>query len=551
VKRTKAKAQGTWLLLKDITRLGSIKPYCLWGTVPISIQSDTSSEGQPCWAYPKKGMDERQHPVQAKEEDILAKAKTSDESGGSPSLPLERTGKRDVRFGFWAALIAGFGGLIVLIALSGFEALDRARTISGRISEAYQNNLAVEKDLADIRSQLQTSAILVRDYLLDRSAKPYKGSPDVLLTLRKRVADEVIRLRGRIPGEDVPSLERMNREVQLYWSSLDPIFQWTPEQKIAKSSEFLRTRIPRRAAIMEIVSRIESLNQQTLAKQRQEVEERQQELPIFIRRSVLLTILLGFAIAGMSLYWINRLEKTSQQRKLEIEKAGYELRRLSQQLVHAQEEERKRISHELHDEVGQLLTGLRIELGNLDESGELSAGRSRGRLAETKLLAEQALRAVRDLAMGLRPAMLDELGLVPALQWQGREHSRRTGIPVSLEVEGRLDELPEEYRTCVYRVVQEALTNIAKHASARTILIGITARNEVLAISVKDDGVGFDAKTCGRGGLGLLGMAERVKKLKGSLEVVSQAGHGSSILAKMPLKEVAVAHEENSSVTVG
>lgn len=495
-------------------------------------------------------MDERQNPVQAKEEDILAKAKTSEESGGSPSLPLERRTKRDVRFGFWAALIAGFGGLIVLIALSGFEALDRARTISGRISEAYQNNLAVEKDLADIRSQLQTSAILVRDYLLDRSAKPYKGSPDVLIALRKRVADEMIRLRGRIPVENVPSLERLNREVQLYWSSLDPIFQWTEEEKIAKSSEFLRTRIPRRAAIMDIVSRIESLNEQTLAKQRQEVGERQQELPVFIRRSVILTILLGFAIAGMSLYWINRLEKTSQRSKLEIEKAGYELRRLSQQLVHAQEEERKRISHELHDEVGQLLTGLRIELGNLDEAGVL-AERSRWRLAETKLLAEQALRAIRDLAMGLRPAMLDELGLVPALQWQGREHSRRTGIPVSLEVEGGLDELPEEYRTCVYRVVQEALTNIAKHASARKILISIMARNDVLSISVRDDGVGFDAMTRGRGGLGLLGMAERVKKLKGNLEVVSQIGHGSSILAKMPLKEVAFANEENSSVTVG
>ena len=416
---------------------------------------------------------------------------------------------------------------------------------------AYQNNLAVEKDLADIRSQLQTSAILVRDYLLDQSAKPYKGTPDVLLALRKKVADEMGRLRSRIPVEDVPNLERMNREVQQYWSSLDPIFQWTPEQKIAKSAEFLKTRIPRRAAILDIVSAIENLNQQTLAKQRHEVEQRQQELPVFIRRSVLLTILLGFAIAGLSLYWINRLEKTSQRRKLEIEKAGYELRRLSQQLVHAQEEERKRISHELHDEVGQLLTGLRIELGNLSESGEILAVKSRERLAETKALAEQALRAIRDLAMGLRPAMLDELGLIPALQWQGREHSRRAGIPVSVEVDGHLDQLPEEYRTCIYRVVQEALTNIAKHASARKILVGVSARNDVLSISVKDDGVGFEPRTRNHGGLGLLGMAERVKKVGGNLEVVSQVGQGTSIVARMPLKEVTVAHEDNSSVVVG
>jgi signal transduction histidine kinase len=265
---------------------------------------------------------------------------------------------------------------------------------------------------------------------------------------------------------------------------------------------------------------------------------------VFVRRSVIITIFLGLAIAGLSLYWINRLEKTSRAAQLEIEKAGYELRRLSQQLVHAQEEERKKLSHELHDEVGQLLTALRIELGNLSETGKVDEA-SRVRLSETKALAEQALRTVRDLAMGLRPAMLDELGLVPALEWQGREHSRRTGIPVSLEVEGDLDQLPEEHRTCVYRVVQEALTNIAKHASARRILIGIAARNEVLSISIKDDGIGFKRRSRMRGGLGLLGMTERVKKLGGELEVVSNPGQGSSILARMPLKKGSIDHEEN------
>lgn len=486
-------------------------------------------------------MDERQEADQAKEESALIKTRTSE----PPGLPLDRSGRREVRARFWSALIAGFGGLIFLIALSGFEALNGASTITASMSRVYQNNLAVEKDLADIRSQLQTSAILVRDYLLDRAAKPFSGSPEVLQSLRQSVDEEVSRLRSRIPAEDVPSLERMDREVQLYWSSLDPIFQWTAEEKLAKSEEFLKTRIPRRAAILDIASRIESLNQQTLIKQRQEVERRQRELPVFVLRSVVLTILLGFTIAGLSLYWINRLEKSSQQGKLEIEKAGHELRRLSQQLVHAQEEERKALSHELHDEVGQTLTALRIELGNLDESW------SKERLAETKQLAEQALRTVRDLAMGLRPAMLDELGLIPALEWQGREHSRRTGVPVSLDVEGGLDELPEEYRTCVYRVVQEALTNIARHASARQILIGISARNDVLSISVKDNGVGFDTQTRNRGGLGLLGMAERVKKLGGELEVLSQPGLGSSILARMPLKEVTVAHEENSSLVGG
>ena len=494
-------------------------------------------------------MDELDNPLNT---GSLAKVHPHEQPEGPPGLPPESNSRREVRAGFWAALIIGFGSLIVLIALSGFEALARARTISGRISQAYQNNLAVEKDLADIRSQLQTSAILVRDYLLDRSNGPNTASAQRLARLRNSVGEEAARLERRIPAESVPNLERMKREVDLYWLGADTTLKWTLQQKaVAVSTDLLKTRVSRRAAILEIVSQIEALNQQTLARRRQEVELQQEELPIFVRRSVFLTILLGFAIAGMSLYCINRLEKTSQHRKGEIEKAGYELRRLSQQLVHVQEEERKRLSHELHDDVGQLLTALRIELGNLNESVEPSNAAARERLADTKALAERALRTVRDLAMGLRPAMLDELGLIPALQWQGREHSRRTGIPVSVEVQGRLEELPEEYCTCVYRVVQEALTNIAKHASARQILIGVTARNGLLSISVKDDGKGFEPRARTRAGLGLLGMAERVKKLGGDLEVVSHIGQGSSLLASMPLTEGAVDHEENMRLVGG
>jgi len=151
----------------------------------------------------------------------------------------------------------------------------------------------------------------------------------------------------------------------------------------------------------------------------------------------------------------------------------------------------------------------------------------------------------------LRPAMLDELGLEPALQWQGREHSRRTGIPVSLQVEGDLDQLPEEYRTCVYRVVQEALTNIAKHAAAQQILVGITAHNDVLVISIQDDGRGFKPRGRHREGVGLLGMAERVKKLGGDLEVESKVGQGTSITARLPLAKNTITHEENMRLVGG
>lgn len=489
-------------------------------------------------------MDERANTAEAQESLTLSRTGQS----GANSLALN-TQTKDVRSGFWAALVIGYGSLIALIALSGFGALDRAKTLYGSISQAYENNLAVETGLWEIRAQLQTSGRLVRDYLLDPSAEHFGSNSSKLSSLRAQTESEVALLEKLLPRESASSVSRMRHELELYWSSLDPVFDWNPEQKAALGFTFLQTElIPRRNSILDIAVQIEALNQRRHEKEQQELDRRQAELPVFVRRSVILTILLGIAIAALSLYWIKHLEAISERRKLEVERASNELRRLSQQLVHAQEEERKHLSHELHDEVGQTLTALRIELGNLDETCNFSDEHSRERILATKALAEQALRTVRDLAMGLRPAMLDDLGLVPALQWQGRDHSRRTGIPVSLEVEGALDELPEEYLTCVYRIVQEALTNIAKHASARTILVGVAALGNALSVSVQDDGVGFDAQTPTRGGLGLLGMAERVKKLGGTFEVVSHPGHGTAIMAQLPLQDTQIQSEEHTSV---
>ena len=126
--------------------------------------------------------------------------------------------------------------------------------------------------------------------------------------------------------------------------------------------------------------------------------------------------------AGISFTHITRLERRSEQERRRIELAEHELRLLSQKLVQAQEEERRSISRELHDEIGQMLTGLRLELRNLEELHLASSPDFAAHLAETKELAEKVMRAVRDLAMGLRPSMLDDLGLAPALQWQAREY---------------------------------------------------------------------------------------------------------------------------------
>jgi signal transduction histidine kinase len=144
------------------------------------------------------------------------------------------------------------------------------------------------------------------------------------------------------------------------------------------------------------------------------------------------------------------------------------------------------------------------------------------------------MRMVRDLAMGLRPSMLDDLGLEPALSWQAREFSRRYNVPVDLAVEGDLEKLPDPQRTCVYRVVQEALTNCAKHSAATEIQVKVVRGRTWLDVSVRDNGVGMASVTNYRG-LGLTGIKERVKDINGSASIETRPGGGTVVHITLPV----------------
>jgi signal transduction histidine kinase len=223
--------------------------------------------------------------------------------------------------------------------------------------------------------------------------------------------------------------------------------------------------------------------------------------------------------------------------------AEKELRELSQQLVRAQEEERRSLSRELHDQIGQLMTAVRIGLGNLEDALGDFPDSIRHQLEQTKRISEQALRSVRDMAMGLRPSMLDDLGLGDALQWQARQHARLCGVPVSVELDGELDDLTDAQRTCIYRVVQEALNNVAKHAQARDIQVEVTNRMGVVSIMVRDDGDGFNSAPRAPKGLGIVGIKERVRELGGQVTIDSQNGRGTSLWVILPLQQPPAAKE--------
>ena len=288
---------------------------------------------------------------------------------------------------------------------------------------------------------------------------------------------------------------------------------------------------PKRA--LELAGRIDALNQGSLAREEQEVENQQNKLRRIAIAATLLLLLLELAIALFSTAYMARLDRSSEAERRRAEKAESELRRLSQQLVRVQEDERKTISRELHDEVGQILTGLRMELGTLSPNDAEEGFRQR--LDSVKRLAEEALRSVRNLALLVRPSMLDDLGLEPALRWQTKEFSRRCGIPVALAIEGRLDSLPEALRLCLYRAIQEALTNCGKHADASRVTVTVRHEDNRVSASVQDNGRGFDKLRLQTHGLGLVGMSERVRALQGVITVSSEPGRGTLISLEVPL----------------
>ncbi len=389
-----------------------------------------------------------------------------------------------MRLRSWPILALGFGTLVLLAVLSSADSWRRTGQIYDSILAIHQSHARAERALREIESGIYLSGIFARDFLLDPSHITADLHREELRTIRTSM-DQQLEAVSELAATADPELPgRLRTELDAYWASLDPIFDWTPAQKRDLSYWFLgRVVLPRRNAVLELAQQVKGLNESDL-------QERQRRIYAKVaasRRSgekMLIGLLaLGVAVSLASVLRISRLEERAEEQHQRTERAERELRRLSQQLVHAQEDERRSLSRELHDEVGQTLTALRVELGNLERLRNGSEDHFRTHLEDAKQLAQETLRSVRNLAAGLRPSVLDDLGLGPALEWQAREFSRRAGIPVQVQLEGLPPELPESYRTCVYRVAQEALTNCARHAEASQIRILLHTDSERLSLA--------------------------------------------------------------------
>lgn len=426
-------------------------------------------------------------------------------------------------------LVAGFGTMMLLASLLGFSQIRRSAALQRDLIEAQERYAQTERLVSDLRADLYRISLDIRDFLLDRDVSDSADVRQEILESRQRILHSLDELEKELqPVADPRSLSHLRERVDAFFALLGPPLEWKPEVKLALGGSYVRrVLLGRRTEISEIAGQLQSLNYENLKRAQQRLLEAQQDFRRRLNRLTYSILVLSAVVAIASIWWIFRLEQRARA-------AERELRELSQKLVQAQEAERKRLSLELHDQVGQMLTAIRMEIANLGRIGPENAERFREHLQQAKQVAEGAMKTVRDLAMGLRPSMLDDLGLGPAVEWLCREFSRTSGIPADAEIEGPLAGLTDAQKTGLFRVVQESLTNVMRHARAKHVKVRLAQSAGRLVLEVADDGRGMK-NSRQRRGLGLLGMEERIRELGGVFTIESAPGAGTKIRAEIPL----------------
>ena len=445
------------------------------------------------------------------------------------------------------ALLAGFGGLLLLMAFAGFDGIQALQQIQTSNDAIREDFLLRTRVLERIRADVYVSGTYVRDYLLEPESGKAEGHRSSLLETRNDMDSALEQYRALLNAEEAQPFRILTQELAAYWSVLEPAFRWTTEQRRRDGYAFLRDEVfPRRQSMLGIAGQIGTINESQLNAGKLKVEAIFLQSRRRLTVTIGLTIGLGLLLAAFSMRRILGLEAETAARYQEISDARAELKQLSARLVEAQEDERRSISRELHDEVGQSLTGVLVEMANLSTViGARDTDAIAAKTDEIKKLIENSIRVVRNMALLLRPSMLDDLGLVPALQWQAREVSKRSGVWVKITAEQVSEELPEEHKTCIYRIVQEALHNIVKHADAHDVKVTVRQEQDRLLLSIQDDGRGFPAQQVK--GMGLLGIEERVSYLGGSFAVDSELGRGTLLSVMLPLPQPAVGNARETA----
>jgi signal transduction histidine kinase len=440
-----------------------------------------------------------------------------------------------------AALRAGYGAVIAVLVLSAAEAYRIQVSVSRQHLESYRHYVEQDEALATLRRNLWLAGNYVRDFFIDATpaqAGVLRAQLETLQSEDERALDYLSHTSGH--ADVVPMLRKSMGE---FWAVVDPLPRTMVGSSTRERTDFLeREIVPRRGQLYNALRDLTAASQQKLQNSEGEFAETRRRAAERLVAMLGVSVLLGFLVARLSLRHAENLERQADRHYAEVEQAKRELQQLSARLLEIEEEGRRKLSRELHDEIGQTLALLQIEISHAQAltPGAAARGTALGeRLARARELAERTVQTVRHISLLLRPALLDDLGLVPALQFQLEDFLRRSNVTCEFAEEGVADCLPDSVKTCVYRVVQEALHNCEKHSGASRVRVAVRQLPECLLAEVEDNGRGFQVNEqimpSRSMGLGLLGIRERAANAGGTLVIDSAPGRGTRIALRIPL----------------
>ena len=433
-------------------------------------------------------------------------------------------------------LLTGFGLMLGLWLFAGYQITQRlqnARRESTAVGARYQR---AQELLASVRTQVLEASVLLRDALLEPATAASHRTEiehayaafDSLLTQYVPFLDsaaereQVARLRGEIADFRVISNEVLATDSSRWPSA---------------ARDQLRRFVLKRQSAVRVSDEVQALNRAAFIEQQRDLNNTQAATQRQVWTVFGVALLVSLVIGWLAFRHAARLERRLTEQHEREERIASDLQRLSARLVQAREEEQRRIARELHDEVGQALSAVKVQLAVAERRIE-RMGAARALLADAQTSADTALHSVRDLSHLLHPSALDDLGLVAALESLVADFRRRHQVSVEFLHSGHDGRLYAETERAIYRIVQEGLTNLARHAEASSGYVRLTMDESSVTVTIEDDGVGFDVadveRPGKRRGLGLLSIRERVTGLRGTVSIESSVRNGSRIEVRLP-----------------
>ena len=441
------------------------------------------------------------------------------------------------------ALVAGFAVVFAVWAFAGYELIRSVRGVEQQVAAAHHSFTRVSDILSTIRRNVLMGSIYVRDVLIDPASVARESYRDELRDLRSEI-DAKLQAEAAAfdrPGERV-QWQQLQTQLHHYWESLGFVFEPLPLDTVRATSILRRDILPARNDVLRVLDDLRALQRMSQSEHDAQVALLYREARTRFVWIVSGALILGVAVAGFAFWHVGGLEREIHRQRIAEAQNRHDLERLSARLVDAQEQERRKLSRELHDEIGQALTGIKMEVGVALRS-PATDGRSRASLEEARAIAETTLQNVRDLSQLLHPSMLDDFGLPETLSAYLRSFSKRTGVRAQFTHEGLDGRLPADVEVCIYRIVQEALTNVARHSGALSCSVRVTRGDEAVTLVIEDTGRGIigaaDRMADARRGLGMIGMRERAQALAGRFAIENRPEGGTRITVTLPVPRAA------------